>query len=119
MYSICSNNMLLTMLSRVTAARRRWRTVAGSRVGRSLKPGWFWTWLVILGELGGGLSVALGLLTPLGAAGMFGAMTMAIVRAHWKNGFFNGKRGIEFPLQLWAVAVAIGVMGPGDYSLDH
>ncbi len=87
--------------------------------GTGLRPGWFWTWLVIVGELGGGLSVALGLLTPLGAAGMFGAMFMAIFRAHWKNGFFNGKRGIEFPLQLLTIAVAVGIMGPRDYSLDH
>jgi putative oxidoreductase len=87
--------------------------------GSGLKPGWLWTWLVITGELGGGLSLALGLLTPLGAAGMFGAMFMAIFRAHWKNGFFNSKRGLEFPLQLWAIATAIGIMGPGDYSLDH
>jgi len=87
--------------------------------GTGLKPGWLWTSLVILGELGGGLSVALGLLTPLGVAGMFGAMFMAIVRVHWKNGFFNSKRGIEFPLQLLTIAVAIGIMGPGDYSLDH
>jgi putative oxidoreductase len=87
--------------------------------GSGLRPGWLWTCLDIVGELGGGLSVAFGFLTPLGAAGMVGAMFMAIVRAHWKNGFFNSKRGIEFPLQLLAIAVAVGVAGPGDYSLDH
>jgi putative oxidoreductase len=83
-----------------------------------LKPFPLWASLVILGELGGGLSLALGLLTPLGAAGMFGAMFMAIVKAHWKNGFWNSKRGLEFPLQLLAAAVAIGLAGPGSYSLD-
>src|SRR5258708_6062799 len=36
-------------------------------------PGWFWTSLTILGELGGGLSLAFGFLTPLGAAGAGGA----------------------------------------------
>ena len=87
--------------------------------GSGLKPGWLWTGLVILGELGGGLSVALGFLTPLGAAGMFGVMFMAMMRVHWKNGFFNSKRGIEFTLNLAAIAVAVGIMGPGDYSLDH
>jgi putative oxidoreductase len=87
--------------------------------GSGLKPGWLWTGLVILGELGGGLSVALGFLTPLGAAGMFGVMFMAMIRVHWKNGFWNGKRGIEFTLNLAAIAVAIGIMGPADYSLDH
>jgi putative oxidoreductase len=83
-----------------------------------LRPAWLWACLVILGELGGGLSVALGFLTPLGAAGMVGAMFMAIVKAHWKNGFFNGKRGLEFPLQLLAAALTIGLIGPGPFSLD-
>jgi putative oxidoreductase len=82
------------------------------------KPAWLWAGLVILGEFGGGLSLAFGFLTPLGAAGALGAMFMAIVKAHWKNGFWNSKRGLEFPLQLLAAAVAIGFAGPGSYSLD-
>lgn len=86
--------------------------------GQGLRPGWLWVGLVVVGELGGGLSVAFGFLTPLGAAGMVGAMTMAIALTHWKNGFFNSKRGIEFPLQLLAIATAIGIAGPGAYSLD-
>jgi putative oxidoreductase len=86
------------------------------RIG--LKPARVWAYLVIIGELGGGLSLALGLLTPLGAAGIIGAMFMAISKAHWKNGFFNSKRGLEFPLQILSAAVAIGLIGPGSYSLD-
>lgn len=85
---------------------------------QGFKPPWLWVCLVILGELGGGLSVAFGFLTPLGAAGMFAAMFMAIVKSHWKNGFWNSKRGLEFPLQLLAIGVAIGIIGPGSYSLD-
>ncbi len=85
---------------------------------QGLKPAWLWSCLVILGELGGGLSVAFGLLTPLGAAGMLGAMFMAIAKSHWKNGFWNSKRGFEFPLTLLTIGVAIGVAGPGPYALD-
>lgn len=85
---------------------------------QGFNPSWFWGSLVILGELGGGLSLAFGFLTPLGAAGGFGAMFMAIFKSHWKNGFWNSKRGIEFPLSLLAIAVAIGLVGPGAYSLD-
>jgi len=85
---------------------------------QGFKPAWLWVILVILGEFGGGLSVALGLLTPLGAAGMFGAMLMAIFKSHWKNGFWNSKRGLEFPLALLAMGVGIGLTGPGMYSLD-
>lgn len=83
-----------------------------------LKPPLLWTCMVIVGELGGGLSLALGLLTSLGAAGAFGAMFMAIAKVHWKNGFWNGKRGLEFPLSLMAAAVSIGIIGSGNYSLD-
>lgn len=82
------------------------------------KPAVLWSWLVILGELGGGLSLAFGFLTPLGAAGVFGAMAMAIAKVHWKNGFWNSKRGFEFPLVNLAAATGIGVAGPGAYSLD-
>lgn len=85
---------------------------------QGLKPGWLWVGLVILGEFGGGLSLALGLLTPLGAAGGVGAMAMAIAKTHWKNGFWNSKRGLEFPLALLTIAVAVGIAGPGAYSLD-
>ena len=85
---------------------------------QGLKPGWLWTGFAILGELGGGLSLAFGLLTPLGAAGVTGAMLMAILKSHWRNGFFNAKRGIEFPLQILAAALALGVTGAGAYSLD-
>jgi putative oxidoreductase len=83
-----------------------------------LKPAPLWAVLVILGEFGGGLSVIFGLLTPVGAAGIFGTMFMAIAKSHWKNGFWNRNRGIEFPLQLLAASVAIGIAGPGSFSLD-
>lgn len=85
---------------------------------QGFRPARVWAYMTILGELGGGLSLAFGFLTPLGAAGIFGAMFMAIATAHWKNGFFNGKRGIEFPLALLTIATAIGIAGPGPLSLD-
>jgi putative oxidoreductase len=85
---------------------------------QGFKPAWFWTSLTILGEVGGGLSMAFGFLTPLGAAGAVGAMFMAIVKVHWKHGFWNRDHGVEFPLQLLAASLAIGFIGPGNYSLD-
>jgi putative oxidoreductase len=81
------------------------------------KPARVWVSLVILGEVGGGLSLAFGFLTPLGAAGALGAMVMA-VKTHWKSGFFATKGGYEYPLALLAMSLAIGVVGPGAYSLD-
>ncbi len=93
------------------------KTVAGYQ-SQGLKPGWLWAGLMALGEVGGGLSVAFGFLTPLGAAGMVGAMGMAIFKVHWRNGFWNAKRGFEFPLQLLGAAVTLGLTGAGAYSLD-
>jgi putative oxidoreductase len=81
------------------------------------KPAWFWASLAIVGELGGGLSLALGFLTPLGAAGIFGAMVMA-ARTHWKNGFFLQKGGYEYALTLAIASLTIGLVGPGSYALD-
>ncbi len=85
---------------------------------QGFKPAWLWASLTILGEVGGGLSLAFGFLTPLGAAGAVGTMFMAIVKAHWKHGFWNRDHGLEFPLQLLASSLAIGLVGPGNYALD-
>jgi putative oxidoreductase len=82
------------------------------------KPAWLWMSLAILGEVGGGISVVLGFLTPLGAAGIFGAMFMAMFKSHWKNGFWMQKGGYEYTLVLVAASIAIGLMGPGSYALD-
>lgn len=85
---------------------------------QGFQPSWFWAGLMLIGELGGGLSLALGFLTPLGAAGVVGAMLMAIFKVHWPHGFWNTNHGIEFPLSLLAPAIAIGLIGPGSYSID-
>jgi putative oxidoreductase len=84
---------------------------------QGFRPAALWLWLAILGELGGGLSLALGFLTPLGAAGAVGAMAVAI-NSHWAKGFFNSKGGFEYPLTLLVVSAAIGIAGPGAYALD-
>ena len=82
------------------------------------KPVWLWMTLVILGEVGGGISIALGFLTPLGAAGVFGAMFMAMFKSHWKNGFWLQKGGYEYTLVLLVASMTIGLIGPGSYALD-
>lgn len=85
---------------------------------QGFKPVWLWASFVILGEVGGGLSVALGFLTPLGAAGIFGTMFMATFKSHRKNGFIVSKGGYEYTLVLMTVSIALGLIGPGSYSLD-
>ena len=82
------------------------------------------TWQARLGastEIGAGLLLALGLLTPLAAAGVIGVMVVAIIVAHWKVGFFVflPNQGWEYCATIAIGALAIGTMGPGQWSLDH
>jgi putative oxidoreductase len=72
-----------------------------------------------LAEFGGGALIALGLLTPLGAAAVAGVMIVAIVTVHWSNGFFAGSGGYEFNLLIAAGAIALAFTGPGTVSLDN
>jgi putative oxidoreductase len=72
-------------------------------------------------EIGAGLLLAVGLLTPLAAAGLVGLMTVAIITVHWKVGFFIFKpnQGWEYCGTIALCAFAVGVMGPGEWSIDH
>lgn len=70
-----------------------------------------------LSELGGGLLIATGLLTPLAVACVVGVMVNAYA-AHWGNGFWVTAGGGEYPLVLGVVAAALGFTGPGAFSLD-
>lgn len=70
-------------------------------------------------EFGGGLLLAVGLLTPLGAAAIAGVMVVAIVSVHLDKGFFNGAGGYEFNAVLAVTALALAFTGPGELSLDN
>jgi putative oxidoreductase len=84
-----------------------------------IRPAVAWAWIAALSEFGGGLLLALGLLSPLGSLAIAGAMLVAIATVHWPNGFWNGKRGYEFNLALLASVTAVALTGPGRYSLDQ
>jgi putative oxidoreductase len=71
-----------------------------------------------LGEVGG-LSFALGFLTPLAALGMVVVMLTAVGVVHWTKGFFNTNGGFEFNLALLTIALAVTATGPGRFSLDR
>src|SRR5258708_24313831 len=57
------------------------------------RPAPWWALVAALSEFGGGLLVALGLLTPVAAAAVIGAMLIATVGVHLPKGFFNGNSG--------------------------
>jgi putative oxidoreductase len=71
-----------------------------------------------LAEFGGGLALATGLLTPLGALAVTVVMLNAVYLVHWPKGFFATNGGYEFNLLIAASAVALAATGPGRYSLD-
>ena len=45
-------------------------------------------------------------------------MFMATFKSHWKKGFSLSKGGYEYTLMLMTVSIALGLTGPGSYSLD-
>ena len=70
-------------------------------------------------ELGGGLLLAVGLLTPLAAVAIAVVMLNAIFSVHWRNGLWNANGGYELNLAIWSVAVSIAAIGAGRFSLDR
>ncbi|HEV7888118.1 MAG TPA: DoxX family protein [Acidimicrobiales bacterium] len=83
------------------------------------KPGRTHATMAGLTEFGAGLALALGLLTPLAAAGIVGIMLVAVVTVHVKNGFFAGEGGYEYNLVLATAAASLAFTGPGRFSIDH
>jgi putative oxidoreductase len=82
------------------------------------RPGKLHAVITGLSEFGGGLLLALGLLTPLGATAIVGVMLVAVATVHLPNGFI-GTGGYEFNTVLAIGAIALAFTGPGDISLDH
>jgi len=84
-----------------------------------MKPGIFFFNNAATTEMAAGLGLAVGLLTPIPAAGFVALMFTAAWTVHRKNGFFIVKEGWEYNLILAATAVAIAGTGAGRYSLDY
>jgi putative oxidoreductase len=70
-------------------------------------------------ELGGGLLLALGLLTPLAALLIGSTMVVAALTAHRGKGPWNTNGGWELPLLFGLIPVALTFHGAGQWSLDH
>jgi putative oxidoreductase len=84
----------------------------------NFRPARLWALVSTAAELGGGLLLAVGLLTPFAAAVLVGQAIVIIGQAHWERGFFNTKGGFEYPLTLGAVAIALTLAGAGAFSFD-
>ena len=79
-------------------------------------------WVVTIIEVVAGPMLVLGLLTPLAAAAVVGVAVVAWITNHWKAGFFVYNRpteGWEYVMLMTVVGLALGALGPGEWSLDH
>lgn len=94
----------------------RWtQAVASMRV----HPVPLWAFISVGAELGGGLALALGFLTPFAVTVLIGQSVFIIIKAHLPKGFFNTNGGIEFPLSLAAGLLVILGAGPGALAIDN
>ena len=84
-----------------------------------MKPGTFHARVAATTEISAGLGLALGLLTPIPAAGFVSLMLVAAWTVHRANGFFIVKEGWEYNLVLATAAVAVATLGAGKLSLDY
>jgi putative oxidoreductase len=84
-----------------------------------VRPGRPWALVSAVVEVGGGLLLVLGLLTPLAALLITGNLLVAILTVHISRGFWNTAGGFEYPLALAGTMVALSLIGPGRISLDY
>jgi putative oxidoreductase len=93
---------------------------------RSLGLPSYLTLIVVGTEFFGGLTVLMGFLTRLAAAGLAADMIGAIIKVHLMHGFFlnwsitPGKgHGYEFNLALLVMTLSLLLSGPGKLALDR
>ncbi|HEY0431626.1 MAG TPA: DoxX family protein [Pyrinomonadaceae bacterium] len=82
-----------------------------------MKPMWLWLGAAAISELLGAVLLLLGLLTRVGAFLLLCTMLTAVFGVHWGEGFF-APRGIEFPMTLAAICLALLISGGGMASID-
>jgi putative oxidoreductase len=78
-----------------------------------------WMAYVVTGvEVGGGILLIIGLLTPWAALAITCDMAVAIATVHFPKGL-TGAGGYEFTLALISLAFALIFFGAGPFSLDY
>jgi putative oxidoreductase len=84
-----------------------------------LRPGTRMALMAGVAETTGGVLIALGLLTPVGAAILSAVMITATWTAHRAAGLWATEGGFEYNLVLLAALFALTAVGPGKWSLDN
>jgi putative oxidoreductase len=90
--------------------------IAGQTPFNFMRPAWLWLAAAALSELVGGALILLGFLTRVGAFLLLCVMVTAVVGKHW--GKFFAPAGMEYPLTLLAICLALLIAGGGQLSVD-
>ena len=83
-----------------------------------LRPGRLHAWTSVVVEIGAGITLAIGLLTPLTCGALLGVVVVAGVIEHRSHGFFVFRNGYEYVLMIGVVCVGLAISGPGEISAD-
>jgi putative oxidoreductase len=130
MHSLDVTALLLRLSLGVTMLAHGWNHMFGGQklagttrwfASIGMRPAWVHAWVASLTELGCGLLLVAGLLTPLAAGGVLGTMMVALITNHLRNGFFIFRpgEGYEYVLMICVVSVALAGIGGGYLSIDH
>ncbi len=92
--------------------------VSGYFESLGFRPGRFFALVASVIEVTSGLLVAAGFLGPIGPALVLSVMIVAALTVHAPHGVFASTNGIEVPLLYATAAFALGLTGPGAYSVD-
>lgn len=84
-----------------------------------MRPGPMHARLAAFTEIGAGVLMAVGFLTPFAAAAFVALMFVAYWTVHKGSGFLVTGNGWEYNLVLAASAVVVATIGAGEYSLDN
>lgn len=76
-------------------------------------------WASVIAEIGAGILLIVGFLTPLAASAVLSVMLVAGLLHHRKQGFFIFKEGYEYVLALGVTALVLGTLPAGKYSIDN
>jgi len=85
-----------------------------------LHPGGLFAVLGGVIEFGGGVAVAIGLVTRLAGLALFGDMVMAMITVTWATGINSSSSppGYQLNLALAVLALIVAILGPGRLSVD-
>jgi putative oxidoreductase len=120
--------LILRLIAGITMAAHGYQKLfSGGRIagtgrwfdGMGMRPGRLHALAAATTEVGAGVLLAIGLLTPLAGAAFVAVMLVAAWTVHRANGFFSVKSGWEYNLILATIGITVGTTGPGRWSIDH